>query len=168
MTDLRFAELPVPVMTALRDGDLDTARALTGLPMTAYFVTGEARALWRFRLAQLVRSPGDAPWIVRAAVTEPGGEVVGHAGFHAAPDEHGTVTVAYSVDPAHRRRGYARAMLAALIDRAAADPAVRVVRATIAPGNAASLATIAGFGFAQAGEQWDEEDGLELVFDLPV
>ena len=32
----------------------------------------------------------------------------------------------------------------------------------------ASLATIAGFGFAEAGEQWDDEDGLELIFEIPA
>jgi [ribosomal protein S5]-alanine N-acetyltransferase len=76
--------------------------------------------------------------------------------------------VAYSVDPACRRRGYARAMLAALLRRAAAEPAVRTVRATISPGNVASLATISGFGFTEAGEQWDDEDGRELIFELAV
>jgi RimJ/RimL family protein N-acetyltransferase len=90
--------------------------------------------------------------------------VVGHGGFHGPPDEHGTVEVAYSVDPDFRRRGYARAILKALLERADADPAVRVVRASISPENAGSLATIAGFGFKKAGEQWDPEDGLELVF----
>jgi [ribosomal protein S5]-alanine N-acetyltransferase len=94
--------------------------------------------------------------------------VVGHAGFHGPPDETGMVEVAYSVDPAYRRRGYARAMLAALLRRAAAEPGVSTVRATISPGNVASLATISGFGFAEAGEQWDEEDGRELIFEVDV
>jgi hypothetical protein len=55
-------------------------------------------------------------------------------------------------------------MLAALLARADADPAVRAVRASIRPDNAGSLATIAGFGFAKIGEQWDPEDGLEEVY----
>jgi RimJ/RimL family protein N-acetyltransferase len=42
------------------------------------------------------------------------------------------------------------------------------VRATISPDNAASLATIAGFGFTENGEQWDEEDGRELIFERPA
>ncbi|WP_171165754.1 hypothetical protein [Streptomyces sp. I05A-00742] len=32
----------------------------------------------------------------------------------------------------------------------------------------ASLATISGFGFVEVGEQWDEEDGRELVFEVPA
>jgi RimJ/RimL family protein N-acetyltransferase len=77
-------------------------------------------------------------------VAEPGGVVVGHAGFHGPPDETGIVDAAYSVDPAYRRRGYARAMPRELLRRAAAEPGVGTVRATIGPGNVASLATIAG------------------------
>lgn len=164
---IRLVELPATAMTALLDGDLPQATAAAGIPLTDYFTTDEAKFLWRFRLAQLDRDPSHAPWIVRAAVTEPEGHVVGHAGFHGAP-ENGTVTIAYSVDPAHRRKGYARAMLAALLERAAAEPSVTTVRATISPDNKASLATIAGRGFTYIGEQWDEEDGRELIFERPA
>jgi ribosomal-protein-alanine N-acetyltransferase len=31
--------------------------------------------------------------------------------------------------------------------------------------NAASLATVARFGFRQVGVQWDEVDGEELIFE---
>ena len=78
------------------------------------------------------------------------------------------VEVAYFVDPAHRRRGFATALLAAALAWASADPAVRTVRASISPDNVASLATLRPFGFVEVGEQWDEEDGLELLFELPV
>ena len=59
-------------------------------------------------------------------------------------------------------------MLRELLRCAAAEPGIRTVRATISPDNAASLATIAGFGFTEAGEQWDEEEGLELIFERPA
>lgn len=165
---VRFAELPPAAMKALLEDDLEGAGAVAGVPLTDYFTTDEAKYLWRFRLAQLDRDPAHAPWIVRAAVAEPEGVVVGHAGFHGAPDENGTVVIAYSVDPAHRRKGYARAMLAGLLARAAAEPAVTTVRATISPDNEASLATIAGQGFTHVGEQWDEEDGRELIYERPA
>jgi RimJ/RimL family protein N-acetyltransferase len=101
-------------------------------------------------------------------VAEPEGVVVGHAGFHGPPDQTGMLEVAYSVDPAYRRRGYARAMLRELLPRAATEPSVSTVRATISPGNVASLATISGFGFTEVGEQWDEEDGRELIFEVTL
>jgi RimJ/RimL family protein N-acetyltransferase len=59
-------------------------------------------------------------------------------------------------------------MLRELLRRAATEPGVTTVRATISPDNAASLATITRFGFTRNGEQWDEEDGLELIFERPA
>jgi RimJ/RimL family protein N-acetyltransferase len=165
---VRFVELPTTAMTALVDGDLSGASAETGVALTEYFVTDRALWLWRYRLNQMASDPTSARWIARAVVTDPEGVVVGHAGFHGPPDEGGMVEIAYSVAPDHRRQGYARAMLVELIRRAAAEPSVRTVRATISPDNATSLATISGFGFAEVGEQWDEEDGLELIFERPV
>ena len=52
---LRLVELPPAAMTALLDGDLATASAAAGVPLTDYFITDEAKSLWRFRLAQLAR-----------------------------------------------------------------------------------------------------------------
>jgi RimJ/RimL family protein N-acetyltransferase len=151
-------------MEALAAGDVRTASAEIGVELTP-FVAGETW-LWRIRAEQLRRSPEDAEWVARVALVA--GVVVGHAGFHQAPDEEGMVEVGYSVDPLHRRHGYARAMLAALLERAEADPRALRVRASIRPDNAASLATIAGFGFVEVGEQWDEEDGLETIFERRV
>jgi ribosomal-protein-alanine N-acetyltransferase len=160
---IRFVKLPPAALDALVAADLAAASAAAGHRLSDYLVS--ERWLWEIRRDQLARDPASAEWIARAAVAEPEGVVVGHGGFHGPPDADGMVEVAYSVDPAYRRRGYARAMLAALLERAAAEPAVRVVRASISPDNVASLATIAGFGFARVGEQWDEQDGLELLFE---
>jgi RimJ/RimL family protein N-acetyltransferase len=38
--------------------------------------------------------------------------------------------------------------------------------ASTSPGNEPSLAVIRKLGFTQTGEAWDDEDGLELVFEL--
>ena len=165
---LRFVELSGRALSALKDGDLITASAEAGVALTEYFVTDRARWLWRLRISQLAADPGRARWIARVAVTLPDDAVVGHAGFHGPPDEAGMVEIAYSVVPEFRRRGYARGMLVELLRRAAAEPAVRTVRASISPDNAASLATIAGYGFVEVGEQWDEQDGRELIFEVPA
>jgi RimJ/RimL family protein N-acetyltransferase len=163
---VRFVELSSAAMSALLAGNLAEASRKAGVALTLYFLTDDALRLWRLRVSQLAADPGSARWVARAVVAEPEGVVVGHAGFHGPPDETGMVEIAYSVDPAYRRRGYARAMLRELLRRAAAEPGVSTVRATISPGNAASLATISGFGFTEVGEQWDEEDGRELIFEV--
>jgi len=163
--DIRFVQLPRAALAALIDGDLAAASAAAGTTLSAYLV--DEAWLWRIRLNQIRLDPGSAGWIARAAVAEPEGFVVGHGGFHGPPDDDGVVEVAYSVDPAHRRKGYAKAILRALLERADADPAVTAVRASIRPDNLGSRATIAGFGFKKVGEQWDPEDGLEDVFLRP-
>jgi [ribosomal protein S5]-alanine N-acetyltransferase len=155
-------------MTALLAGDLTGASKEVGVELTDYFVGEDSQWLWQYRVDQLAKDPSSLGWLVKVVVAEPDGVAVGHAGFHGPPDESGMVEVGYSVDPAHRRQGYARATLAALLERAAAEPDVRTVRASISPTNAASLATIAGFGFVEVGEQWDERDGLELLFEVPA
>ncbi|MET7350262.1 GNAT family N-acetyltransferase [Streptomyces mirabilis] len=165
---VRFVEVTSAAMTALLDSDLDRAGGEVGAELTEYFLSDSARWLWRYRLNQLTAHPESAGWLSKVVIAEPEGTVVGFAGFHGPPDETGMVEIGYSVDPAHRRQGYARAILAALMRRAAADARVRTLRVTISPDNAASLATIAGFGFTEVGEQWDEEDGLETIFEIPA
>ncbi|QNE19990.1 GNAT family N-acetyltransferase [Kribbella qitaiheensis] len=180
---LRFAELSAKTMSALLADDLDAARTESGVELGELFVDDRAKWLWNYRLKQLETQPEAAGWIARAVLAEsaeaesaeaapagagPGEVVVGYAGYHGPPDADGMVEVGYTVDPQYRRQGFAKAILAALIERAATEPAVRVVRATISPDNAASLATIASFGFTQKGDQWDEEDGLELIFERPA
>ena len=156
-------QLSAACLEALVAGNLDAASAHAGQPLTPYLV--DEAWLWRMRLEQLAKDPSSLGWIARAAVDTTDSEVVGHVGFHGPPDERGMVEVAYAVDPARRRQGYATSMLATALGWAAGSSDVEVVRASISPGNKASLATIAHFGFEQVGTQWDEEDGLELLFE---
>lgn len=165
---LRLVELSIDSMLALLAGDLSGASAMSGVELTDYFIDDNSIWLWRIRVDQIRKDPSTARWFARAVVDAESGLVIGHAGYHGPPDEAGMVEVGYSVDPRYRRRGHARQMLAELIRRAKTEPGVRTVRASISPDNAASLATVAGFGFTQIGEQWDEEDGLELIFEISV
>ncbi|RVX45170.1 acetyltransferase (GNAT) family protein [Nonomuraea polychroma] len=155
-------------MTALLDDDLARASVEAGVELTEYFLTDQAKWVWRYRINQLASDPGSAGWLTRAVVAEPEGVVVGYAGFHGPPDETGMVEIGYSVAPGYRRQGYARTMLTELMRRAAAESGVTTARVTISPENTASLSTISGFGFVEVGEQWDEVDGLELIFEVPV
>jgi RimJ/RimL family protein N-acetyltransferase len=163
---IRFVLLSPETMTALIDGDLAAAERLAGVALSEFMVAEEW--LWRIRRDQIAGDPASAEWVARAVVDADSGLVVGHGGFHGPPDDDGTVEVAYSVDPRFRRRGYAKAILTALLRRADDDPSVRTVRASIRPDNVGSLATINGFGFRKIGEQWDPEDGLEFVFQRPA
>jgi RimJ/RimL family protein N-acetyltransferase len=76
------------------------------------------------------------------------------------------VEIGYAVEPRYRRRGYARAALEALLQRAAREPRVHTVRVTIGPDNVASRLLASQYGFIEIGEQWDDEDGLEIIYEV--
>ncbi|HEX4727854.1 MAG TPA: GNAT family N-acetyltransferase [Jatrophihabitans sp.] len=159
-------QLPDPAIHALADGELATANTAAGIALTPYFVTAQDRRTWQRRSRQLVDDPACAGWITRIIVDLDRGLVVGRAGYHGPPDERGMVEVGYAVDPPRRRQGYARAALVSLLHRAVAEPTVSVVRATISPSNQASRDLILQYGFREVGEQWDDEDGLETIFEV--
>lgn len=77
------------------------------------------------------------------------------------------VEIGYQVLAEHRRCGYATEAAQGMWDWAAQHGA-RVLRASIAPENVPSLALVRRAGFDEVGQQIDEIDGLELVFEKPV
>ncbi len=165
---VRIVQLDPATLAALAVGDLEAASETAPVALTVWLAGPDCTSTWRHRARQVGETPEDTPWVTGVLWDVDEQCPVGKAGFHAAPDPDGLVEVGYAVDPAYRRRGYARAALEAMIDRARADPSVRTLRATVSPDNGASLGLIAQYPFVENGEQWDEEDGLEIIFELPV
>jgi RimJ/RimL family protein N-acetyltransferase len=120
------------------------------------------------RLRDVRRDPAARPWLLRviALRAEDPREVVGLIGFHGRPDAQGRVEIGYEVFPPHRRRGYAREAVTGLLDWATRRHRVRRFLAAIAPDNDASMQLALGLGFRQVGAQVDEDDGVELIFEL--
>lgn len=162
---LRLVQVPSAVLHALARGEAVDA---DGHSVTAYLAGRECASLWRMRSQQVADTPTDAPWVTRFVQVIGEDAPVGVAGFHGPPDRSGMVEVGYRIDPTHRRRGYARHALEILLAVARAHPDVRVVRATISPENTASRSLVESHGFVDVGEQWDDEDGLETIFELGV
>ncbi|MFJ6416199.1 GNAT family N-acetyltransferase [Paeniglutamicibacter sp. NPDC091659] len=163
---VKLVLVPRDALDALARGDLLHAGSLLQLELTPYLTTTECRAVWIRRRRQIDRDAAEAPWVTRIVVDAGTGTVVGRAGFHGKPDATGMVEIGYAIDPAHRRRGYARAVLVTLIDTARHDPRVNTVRACIRPDNVPSRNLVDQYDFHVVGEQWDEEDGLEIVLEL--
>lgn len=162
---VRLVVLDSAVLADLRAHDRRAAGERTGLVFPEFFDSEDW--LWRLHIDRMLEQPASTGWLARAVVDVATGEVVGHAGFHFQPDADGLVEIGYTIVPERRGRGLARATVTQLLTFAAADPRVQTVRASVSPGNAASLAVIAHHGFARTGEQWDDEDGLELLFERP-
>jgi RimJ/RimL family protein N-acetyltransferase len=163
---VRIVHLTAPVFRALSSGDLAAANTVSPVPLSAYLAGPECTAVWHRRSKQAAEDPASAAWVTGVIWDERRQVAVGRAGYHGPPDPSGMVEIGYAVDPAYRRRGYARAALEALLHRAAHEPQVRTVRVTISPDNVASYQLTSQYGFTEVGEQWDDEDGLEIIYEI--
>jgi RimJ/RimL family protein N-acetyltransferase len=131
----------------------------------------EVRWLAAMRAQQLRLHPADGPWLLRPILLRTADSslaAIGYLNFHSRPDEGGMVEVGYTLLPEMRGRGYAIEAVRAAFDWATRVHGIRRFRAAVAPDNERSLNLIAKLGFRQTGDQWDDEDGLELVFELEV
>ena len=107
-----------------------------------------------FRL--LAADPRPEPWGCYLAYD--GETPVGTCAFKAAPDQAGTVELAYMTFPAYEGRGHATAMVGALTEIAFAAAAPLVIAHTLPRENASNRALRCN-GFGYAGEVTDPEDG---------
>jgi RimJ/RimL family protein N-acetyltransferase len=167
-SDVRVVHLSGATFHALAAGDLAAAEAVSPVSLSAYLAGPECRGLWRMRGEQFDHDPASAAWVTGVVWDSRQSLAVGAAGFHGPPDADGMVEIGYRIDPGFRRRGYARAALEALLARAAREPGVHRVRVSIRPDNLPSSALALQYDFRQIGEQWDDEDGLELVYERPA
>jgi RimJ/RimL family protein N-acetyltransferase len=163
---IEIVHLGLSALQALAAGDLAEAGRLAPVPVTPYLVGPECRGVWQMRAAQVALDPASGAWVTGLVRDARGQRTVGRAGFHGPPDAAGMVEVGYSIDPAYRRQGHARAAVRALLARAGREPVVRTVRASVRPDNTASRDLVLAAGFRVVGEQLDEEDGLEIVYEV--
>jgi ribosomal-protein-alanine N-acetyltransferase len=162
---LELVPLTPPLLRAVTGGDLAEIERQLNAPVGAGWEEGVPA---EYRLKQLAADPSEQPWLVRAVVLRTPRRVIGSIGFHAPPDDRGRVEIGYDVVAAERRQGYAREAVRALLDWAWGTGEARICVASVSPGNAPSLALVEAFGFRRVGEQIDEIDGLEWVFERPL
>ena len=89
--------------------------------------------------------------------------VVGLCSYKQAPDASGQVEIGYGVAESCRNLGHAGRAVAAMLDYAQRDPAVRAVTASTAVANIASRRALERNGFVQTGTGNDPDDG-DLIF----
>ncbi|TMB51761.1 MAG: GNAT family N-acetyltransferase [Chloroflexi bacterium] len=153
---------------ALLDGKVAEVGRAISATISPHWLRDNAWLLAR-RARQIRDNPAAQRWLLRPIVVRRGARpVAGTINFHGGPDERGMVEVGYVLLPRFRGRGYAIEAVRALLAWAERDPRVSVFRASVSPENERSLNLIAKLGFVHVGEQLDPEDGLELVFELPV
>jgi RimJ/RimL family protein N-acetyltransferase len=160
---LALIALPGPVIEDVIRSGRGAFREHVGVDYPPEWPT-ESRHVLRLRRDQ-ISAGADYRWLIRAAVTRSQPAMVGRVGFHASPDANGVVEIGYEIDARHRRQGYGLECATQLIHSAERLGCVSAVRASIAPGNEPSLRMAERLGFRRIGEQIDEIDGLEYVFE---
>lgn len=120
------------------------------------------------RVADVREHPENIKWYYRMIVDRERNTAVGSVSFHAAPDARGMVEIGIGIAAAEQGHGFASEALFGMWNWAAHQPDVKFLRYTVSPTNAPSMAIIKKFDFPQIGEQMDEEDGLELIFETTV
>jgi len=119
-----------------------------------------------WRVPQVKVDPSVNRWFVRYIVLKESQEVIGSTSFHGVPDVDGMMEIGLGIEEAFRNKGYAREALAGMWKWVCAYPEVKTLRYTVSPDNLASIAVINYFGFEYKGQQIDEEDGPENIYEM--
>jgi len=156
-------------ISAVLEGRRDQAAALLDVELPDEFPSEHDRGFLQLRLRQMREDERFLTWCPSAVVLD--GRMIGHAGYHGPPGINSTqdpdaVEFGYQIFPEHRGHGYATQAATMLMDLAEERAGIRHFVLSVSPENDPSLAIVRKLGFVRTGEQMDEEDGLEHIFEL--
>jgi RimJ/RimL family protein N-acetyltransferase len=114
-------------------------------------------------------------WGLHAVGLRKSMEMVGFIGFHTRPNPEylkafapNAIEFGYTIFLPHRRQGFAEEAIKGLLNWAVDRHPLDNFIASVSPTNLASTALVKKLGFRKIGEQIDETDGLEFVYQLSV
>ena len=147
----------------------DDSTALSGKTFTnplRVLIDFQGPLAWR--VPQVRENPAVNQWFVRWAVLRSTQEVIASTSFHGAPDENGMIEIGLGVETAYQRQGFGREILHGMWGWVVTEPGVKMLRYTVSPTNTASIALVNSFGFKFMGEQMDDVDGPENIYEMPA
>ena len=121
-----------------------------------------------WRVPQVKVEPQLNKWFVRWMVLRQSREIIGSTSFHGVPDESGMIEIGLGVCPKFQKQGFAFEALAGMWGWVCMQEGVKTLRYTVAASNEASIALVNKFGFTHTGQQLDEIDGPEEIYELPA
>ena len=130
-----------------------------------YGVLTTERSPVRWRAPQVQSDPSTNKWFIRWVVLRQTSEVIGSASFHGPPDEQGMLEIGLGIHDEFQRQGFGYETLLGMWTWAARQPGVRIFRYTVDPDNVASVGLVQRFGFLHVGQQIDDEDGPEDIYE---
>ena len=152
-------------LTGLLDGNVSGVEASIGTNLPAGWLE-EFAGLVGFRSRQVEANPEAAPWLLRLIVRQDPPAVAGLVNFHGPPDDRGFAEVGYSLQPGQRGQGLGVEAVRGLFDWAYRVHGVRRFRASISPDNERSQNLVRKLGMTPVGSQWDDRDGLEVIWTV--
>lgn len=126
----------------------------------------ESFFLYKLRVPYVIENEENNKWLFRNMFLKNTDERVGQMSFHLPPDENGMIEVGLDVEEMYRRNGFATEALKTFWLWACDQPEVKILRYTVSASNHPSMRIIQKFGFSHVGQQIDEEDGPEEIFEM--
>ena len=120
----------------------------------------------KYRLPKVRQNPEYAKYLLRVAVLKDNLIIIASAGFHDAPDSDGMIEIGFGVDEKYQGNGYGQEILHGMWSWVVNDPFVKTLRYTVSPDNLISQHIIKKLGFEYKGQQIDEVDGPEDIYEL--
>jgi RimJ/RimL family protein N-acetyltransferase len=120
----------------------------------------------RWRVPQVKADPSVNIWFIRWIVLRETKEVVGSISFHAPPDEFGMIEIGFGICQPCRNQGFGKEALLGMWGWVIDQPGIKTLRYTVSASNAPSMAIIKSLGFAHVGQQMDEVDGPEEIYEM--
>jgi ribosomal-protein-alanine N-acetyltransferase len=121
-----------------------------------------------WRVPQVKADPSTNKWFVRFIVLRESGEIIGSTSFHGVPDEAGMMEIGIGIEEQFWGQGFASEALLGMWHWVAAQPGISTLRYTVSPTNLASVRIINKFEFHHQGQQMDEIDGPEDIYEISV
>ena len=119
-----------------------------------------------WRVPQVKSDPSTNKWFVRWIVLKENREIIGSTSFHGVPDAQGMMEIGLGIETQYQNQGYAKEALLGMWRWVLTFPEVKTLRYTVSPENGPSITVIKHFGFEYKGQQIDEEDGPEDVYEI--
>lgn len=165
---LELHHIPVDGLISLFEEKSDLL-AIAGRDFTNPYqnlITSSGPLGWR--VPQVKADPATNKWFVRFIVLAETHEVIGSTSFHGVPDDLGMMEIGIGIEEDFWGMGYAKEALRGMWLWVCNEPGVRTLRYTVSPSNLASIAVIEFFGFNYLGQQIDDIDGPENIYEMNV
>ena len=120
----------------------------------------------RWRVPQVKSNPELNKWFVRFIVLKNSNEIIGSTSFHSPPDQDGMIEIGLGIDENFRNQGFGTEAVSAMWKWVIDQPGVRTLRYTVSASNLPSISIINKIGFTHVGQQIDEEDGPEEIYEM--